>query len=154
MQSIMSLSCLIFIIERTLSDHHDYSAPFSTQNAPIWSITLLSYLIFTIGHSLFNWVWQFNSVFGIDRTSMIVHVVVLLEVIDRTLSNRSWQFSFIFSIDHTCTIGHVVVLSLFLHRLHHFGSIMSIQLRFRHRLHRTISHVIVLSHFRHRPLFV
>lgn len=56
------------------------SALYSTEITLIHSITLLSYLLFMMGHILSNFFWKFSSNFDENDTCMISHIVVLFSL--------------------------------------------------------------------------
>lgn len=61
----------------------DCSISYSVKITLAWLVTSMYYLLFVIDPTLPDWSWQFRSDFGIDRTCMISHVVVLFGLLHR-----------------------------------------------------------------------
>ena len=73
------LSYLIFMMDCTWSNSIglDSSISYSVKMTLVWLIMSLSYQLLVIDRILYGNSWLFSSVFGVDRTYTISHVVVL-----------------------------------------------------------------------------
>ena len=84
---------------------HNSLVSFSTYTAPIWSITLLSCLVFVTNCTRF------------DRSMQLSFFLYVL-------------YFYFFSVDHIYTISHIVVLSSFHHSRHLILSVLIVQFCF------------------------
>lgn len=73
---------------------------FCFQHRPyLYNKSCLPYLVFIKIGTWYDWSQKFSSIFGIDRTCMIGHFVILSGFLWRRYSSdRSWQFNIIFNV--------------------------------------------------------
>ena len=162
-QSIKSLSYLIFVINRTWSNQswylnivfgidHTYTighvvalSGFHDRPYPIQSIMTTQFHFRSRLHvedrshrcsSWFDRSWQLSFVLGVFTLIWsIMSFSYLVFVIDRTQSHKSQQRNFFFNVDRIWMIGRVIVLYDFRHKSHPIWSITTTQFHFRHRPH-------------------